>query len=1153
MADGPLSDLIRRLRRVVAVGEAGLTDASLLDAFVRRRDEAAFEAIVRRHGALVLGTCRRVLRSHHDAEDAFQATFLVLALKATSITSRTSLSNWLYGVAYRTSLKAKLSAERRRRREGKADMRNPNLPADRDELQSLIDEELSRLPDKYRAVIVLCDLEGKTRRQAAEQFRCPEGTVAGRLARARTLLAKRLTQRGVVLSAAALAGHESLHIASAGVPASLIVSTSKAATLYAAGQTITGVVSSHVAALAAGVLQAMMVAKLKTFAFAAFAIGLAMIAGGGWLTHATTAAQVEPPKPPDVANKAVQADPKAKKNLPSDPPIGDDDEPKKDLFGDPLPRHALARLGTVRLRHGQQIRVLNFSPDGKTILSADWHGVHVWDAETGQHLRQFGDPKDNWQFQDIAASDDNRIVAISVSKGDIEIWDATTGRRLRQFQTGRFPRLRLSPDGMFLAVVDSGEGRGGEKHALRLFNTATGKEHHRFPDQQRHDFFAFTKDGKTFLHSCDDNTIRFWDIGAGKQLRQVSHSAPNGQMIVSPDLRHLATVAQTKHEGMGQGGGSFVLWLNTDRIELRDLETGKVLHQTAEHKNGDHPAAYPLTFTPDGQMLLSTDGKTLRWWDAATGKEMLERNVPAFWTQVVAFSSDGKTLAIGGSGATIQLWDLQARKLKFSPGPQGPIHGTAVSPDGKTYATTGAADPFIRLWDAQSGKEIGKFAGFERGGMRLAFTPDGAKLFASNSSPNRDDVVCFWDIATGAEGRRIAESMVAMSDDRSLLATRAKDEFINVWDTATGRQLGKWPAKDVQPLAMSFSPNGRSSYEFLQDSSVDAKGNRREKTERRVVLREIATGKIVRQFTGHRFEDDRIYGVAFSPDGRLVAFSGQNSPVALYDMESGQQVKLLTGATKDRVAPTFASLTFSPDSRMLAGGEWNHGTVYLWELATGQEFQQFAGHKGRVFSMTFSPDGALLLSGNEDATGLIWDVTGQRARQNASPLSEQQLKAHWSELGSSEAIIAQRAIGALAARPVQALPLLQTLRPIPTEEPKRMERLFVQLDDDRFAERTAAVRELEELGHAAEQALRRRLEKSPSLETKRRIETLLKRLNQDPDRLRHLRILQLLEQSGTAETQRILRSLADGAAGAWLTKEAGAAMQRLSRGAGMMP
>jgi RNA polymerase sigma factor (sigma-70 family) len=304
MATGQMSEVMQHLRRTVLLLDgAGLTDAELLEDYVSRREEAALAALVRRHGPMVWGVCRRVLRNHHDAEDAFQATFLVLVRKAAAIVPREMVANWLYGVARQTALKARATAARRKGRERQvAEMPEP-AAVEQDlwrDLRPLLDEELSRLPDKYRAVIILCELEGKTRKEAARELRWPEGSVAGRLVRARAMLAKRLAQRGVALSVGALAAVLSGN-AAAGVPTSILSSTIEAVTLVAAGNAAaSGVIPTNVAALTEGVLKAMFVKKLS--AMVGGLLVLAVCLGG--IGAAVGLGQQEGP--------AKQADPGAK-------------------------------------------------------------------------------------------------------------------------------------------------------------------------------------------------------------------------------------------------------------------------------------------------------------------------------------------------------------------------------------------------------------------------------------------------------------------------------------------------------------------------------------------------------------------------------------------------------------------------------------------------------------------------------------------------------------------------------------------------------------------------------------------------------------------------------------------------------------------------
>jgi RNA polymerase sigma factor (sigma-70 family) len=267
MATSPISVVIQRLRTAFGQDGAGMTDGELLTLFLDSRDEAPLAALVRRHASMVWGVCRRLLRSHHDAEDAFQATFLVLVRKADSVKPREAVSNWLYGVAYQTAVRVRALAAKRGGRERQVtDMPEPVVPdASSDDLFSLLDQELNRLPDKHRLVIVLGDLEGKTRTELAQQLGVSEGTVAGRLARAREMLAKRLARRGLAISGGALAAALAQSAASASAPAPLVASTIQAASLVAVGQAASaGLVSANVVPLTEGVMRAMFVSKIKS-------------------------------------------------------------------------------------------------------------------------------------------------------------------------------------------------------------------------------------------------------------------------------------------------------------------------------------------------------------------------------------------------------------------------------------------------------------------------------------------------------------------------------------------------------------------------------------------------------------------------------------------------------------------------------------------------------------------------------------------------------------------------------------------------------------------------------------------------------------------------------------------------------------------------
>jgi RNA polymerase sigma factor (sigma-70 family) len=286
MADRPFRTLLRHLQRLAGASASGvLTDGQLVERFVRARDEAAFEVLLWRHGPLVWGLCRRLLRREADAEDAFQATFLVLVRKAGSIGKRDSVASWLYKVAYRVALQARARAARQAARERSSPAEPVAGPAEdpvwRD-LRPVLDEEVNRLPEKYRLPVLLCYLEGKTVDEAAEQLGWPRGTVGTRLARARERLRGRLVRRGVALSAAGggLLGEDLI----AAAPPALVTATLKAANLTVAGKTAAAAgVSASVAILVEGVLRTMLVNKLKNLvvvvlAFVVLATGASLVA-----------------------------------------------------------------------------------------------------------------------------------------------------------------------------------------------------------------------------------------------------------------------------------------------------------------------------------------------------------------------------------------------------------------------------------------------------------------------------------------------------------------------------------------------------------------------------------------------------------------------------------------------------------------------------------------------------------------------------------------------------------------------------------------------------------------------------------------------------------------------------------------------------------
>ncbi len=320
MGHAALSPFLQMLRRVASRhARDEQADAQLLARFVRQGDEAAFEVLVHRHGPMVWGVCRRLLTRTEDAEDAFQAAFVVLLRRAGSIRDGSLLGNWLYGVAYRVAVRARARAARRAAREQQGMRTEPAATATETatDWQQLLHEEVFRLPEKYRRPVVMCYLNGKTNEEAAAALGWPVGTVKGRLSQARALLRVRLGRRGVGLAGAALTGALSAARLDAAVPPTLMQST-----LAGAVTGMTAGISPHALALGKGVLQSMFWSKCATFGMALAA--LALLAGGTMLSYYGLSALAQDraaggaapvvQTPPPVAQPAPKADAQGEKN-----------------------------------------------------------------------------------------------------------------------------------------------------------------------------------------------------------------------------------------------------------------------------------------------------------------------------------------------------------------------------------------------------------------------------------------------------------------------------------------------------------------------------------------------------------------------------------------------------------------------------------------------------------------------------------------------------------------------------------------------------------------------------------------------------------------------------------------------------------------------
>jgi RNA polymerase sigma factor (sigma-70 family) len=1076
--------LLRHLHTLLRGRAAEASDADLLRRFAAARDEAAFEALVRRHGPMVLGVCRRILRHTHDAEDAFQAAFLVLARKAASIRRRGSVGSWLYGVAYRLARKALTRRESRRTvpavGDGRGVIADPSDDLTWRELRGLLDEELSRLPESYRMPLLLCYLEGLTQDEAARRLGWNPRTLKARLARGRDALRGRLARRGLPLGAA-LVGPLLAREAQALPPA----------LAAAAVRSASGSVTPGAAALAGALLRDTSLARLKVVAALVVMAG-ALAAGSGALWAPAPEQSVAPPADEKPAAAASQ---------PTRP---------VDRQGDALPPGALVRFGTERLRHGHAVTAVAFSPDGTLVASSSGFfdmSVVLWDAATGKEVRRLGGDV-GWVFA-LAFSPDGKALATGDRAGTVRICDVSTGRELSSFRAHdvEVHALAYSPDGKSLASCADG--------TLALWDPATGREVQQFRrDEGGFRSLAFSPEGKRLAAAAMDGTLVVWDVATGKPLLEGNPSErPVLSVAFAPDGKALATGgpqgqvclwdARTGQEtrslkGHEQGhqrgvlavafspdGKTLASAANDQTLRLWDVETGKVRHVCRGHVAPVHC----LAFAPDGKTIATgaaDKDNSVRLWDVATGKERAALEGHVGWVGFLALSADGKQLLTGCADHTLRRWDAATgQPLLRIDGPQPRAKAVAVSADGKLVAA-GGIDHKVSLWEAETGKPLRTLEGHEGGVRTVAFFPDGRHLI-SEGGP--DGTARVWDVTTGKEVRRLAEhpddfmSAFAFSADGKTLFTGAEQGAVRIWDAAEGKPLRVLEGHAAAIEGLAVSPDGR----LLASASDD----------RTVRLWDIATGRELRRFN----PQGMVYGVAFSPDGRMLAAACGTGQVHLWEVASGEErlrLRAHHGAA--------ASVQFAPDGRTLYTGG-SDGTALAWSLpalARPQPSPPSPRLESEWVDLT-GPDAAkayaavwAVAAAPKEALVLLGDVL-----KPAAAADDKRLRKLIGDLDADDFAVRETATAELEQAGEQAEPALRrALAGKPSAELRRRVEFLLEKQGDTSA---------------------------------------------SPERLRQMRALEALEHTDAPEGRDFLRRLAQGAPEAWLTKEARAALARLGR------
>jgi RNA polymerase sigma factor (sigma-70 family) len=618
-----LSDWLRNLRgRLPDRPDVG-SDADLLSRYAQTHDDEAFAGLVARHGSMVFGVCRRVCGPGPDAEDAFQAAFVVLAVKAAVVARFGRVGAWLHGVAFHVARKARDRA----RKHGLTAPDSPDqLPSretpadpDADHVRDQIDNVLAGLPERYRSCVVLCDVEGLSRKDAAARLGWTEGTLSGRLARARELLADRLTRRGVTLGGGGVAAVLSALAAPAAVAGDLAASALLGAALVTEGTAL----PAGLAALTDGMTRPMFPTRLQ---FAAGLVGAGLLVGlGSVLANTRTP---ERPSPPLAAERPP---------IPGPAPGRTATKPDGPVWSE-----------KATYKHPSAITTLAFGPD--LVAAADASGgLILWDVQTGKEKERILDPdkvKNKSGITWLGFSPDAQWLNVVMMDGH-GVAACRLDPKKRTFGGFGSPNSPIrffgySADGQYYFHSDGADGARLAIVPNRLIdNMAGGLVAGDLKQDGPITAAVMSADNKVVVTATNKGVVygwrfkendvsQLWGVSSGKAMVTALAISPDGKRVVV----------------CGSDG------------EVRCLD-GTTVKELARLKGHDGPVN-AVAFSPDGKLIVTGgEDKSVRVWDVSTGKEVAVLKGHTDAVMAVAFGPDGKLIASGSADKTVKVWQFR--------------------------------------------------------------------------------------------------------------------------------------------------------------------------------------------------------------------------------------------------------------------------------------------------------------------------------------------------------------------------------------------------------------------------------------------------------------------------------------------------------------